>query len=480
LDDANRANENPVGAPWTTPIQSGAGQIKVLGNRFMSSVTAGTSAQAVHTGVFADGIGIRARITDLPTESGRGGSLWTAVQHAGDASLATGYVAPYLLGTGTQIYKMVAGGSSFPTVGPLSTHVFGLNDYILLNRVGADLVLYSIASGLDPDDPDNWNELISVTDVSSPILGPGSAGIEFNSAVMSFDDVEIVQITVSPLYTASGYVKIPSAYDGTDLRLESVGFGEVESVAADMTRRDVWQRPRLSFRPTTSVTGNVQFTEYGTLPTNGVSAYFDGLQVEVGERALPFELTSRTAGYIGNVPASLIDEVGFAALFRVTYGTRIVGEDLMYLLDWRDDADNLYSVYIDPTSASWEFVRRHAGVQDSISAPVGSGTVNVAVMALPDSLSISINGEPFVSAAGTHVPTLAASTFQLGASAGALQFDGRVHFMALMKGILTDADVSNLNSILSAGRQPVYGEFPSAADVTATMPMVDGTYYVPS
>jgi hypothetical protein len=86
-------------------------------------------------------------------------------------------------------------------------------------------------------------------------------------------------------HSLSVWVYIPTAYDGTDLRIQLANFAGGTgpgSVAADMTSRDQWQRVTLEnyvIAPG-DLTGTVQIVEFGAAPTAGRFIYIDAVQVE--------------------------------------------------------------------------------------------------------------------------------------------------------------------------------------------------------
>jgi hypothetical protein len=90
-------------------------------------------------------------------------------------------------------------------------------------------------------------------------------------------------------HALSVYLWIPTAYNGTNLRLEAsnfVGATGTLAVDANMDIRDRWQRLSLSFTPAGGdLVGELKIAERGTVPTAGRFVYLDGAQAETGTSA---------------------------------------------------------------------------------------------------------------------------------------------------------------------------------------------------
>lgn len=98
-------------------------------------------------------------------------------------------------------------------------------------------------------------------------------------------DYSAAAITNEP-YTVSAYVRIPTNYDGGGIALKQLNFTVAASqAAADMSKRDVWQRLTLTFTPGVDVTGNFQIINTGAAPTAGRTINVDGAQLELGSTA---------------------------------------------------------------------------------------------------------------------------------------------------------------------------------------------------
>ena len=83
------------------------------------------------------------------------------------------------------------------------------------------------------------------------------------------------------LHTLIAWLYIPTAYDGTLLRLEASNFSDATgalNVNADMNIRDAWQHLTVTFTTVADLAGELKIAERGTLPTAGRGIYIDGAQ----------------------------------------------------------------------------------------------------------------------------------------------------------------------------------------------------------
>lgn len=475
VDSGNGPDQNPLPAPFLR-VQSDTYHVQRLGNQFASAAPGTNVAQAVLSTISLEDMEITIRVPVLPGAGG-GVGIRLRTQNAEDATQAAGYAFDYFVGTGFQLYVMTAGGSYAQLGTTVSPHALAPFEY-LVARIsgttidtwwkGVDGVRHSVFSGIE----------------DGTVTGLGCGGFELNDSVGRIDNVDVQPVTVHPIYTTQRRIYIPANYDGTDLRVEQTGYGADSDKQVNMAVRDDWQRVPVNFQPTISLAGAISVVEKGLPPTDGRFVYVDGMQTEQAPIATPFRLTSSGAGRV-QAESDIADEATFGVVFRISYG--FSSEDNLDsdagLFDWRDDADNRLSLYLQGGSKEWVFERFSSGVGTHVisDAQVFADGVEatIAAQATPSGLMVSVNGAPYISAANANIPALAASLLDIGGLDGENQGNVRIKYAAWMHGTLSDLDVANLHSILESGRKPLLGNFPTSANITAIMPMIDDTFYKP-
>lgn len=210
----------------------------------------------------------------------------------------------------------------------------------------------------------------------------------------------------------------------------------------------------------------------------------DGAQVEKQPLATPYvETDGGTAGRSASrvqVPvAGVIDETqGWVAVrARMNWANTADPSGNPVLFDWRDDANNLIQCRYDTTNNQWELQRRNGGgTGEATKADTFSLSDVVTVIAAWDAtnLKISVDGSAFTTVAAGNIPTLSASSLDIGSVAGTSEhMDGDEFWAALGTGTLDDTDASNIHA--NGNSDPPPGLFPTAAAAKLIWGARDGT-----
>lgn len=141
------------------------------------------------------------------------------------------------------------------------------------------------------------------------------------------------------------------------------------------------------------------------------------------------------------------------------------------LFSWRDDASNLIEVEYDKAAARFEARRLNGGSGGEVTASAtftaGAATM-VYVAWTATTIQLAVNGGTLQSAANTDIPTLAATTFDVGSVDGSTNYlDAAYGAVQTFSAALTQAQVDVLAALRST-RPPVIGEGDAGDVVTGT------------
>lgn len=206
-----------------------------------------------------------------------------------------------------------------------------------------------------------------------------------------------------------------------------------------------------------------------------VTFWVDGVQAEKQPLATPCVPTdggtaSRSASRVQVPVAGVIDETQgwLAARLRMDWVNTADPSGNPVVFDWRDDASNLLQLRFDTAADQWELQRRNGGgTGEAAKADTFSLGDAVTVIAAwtATTLKVSVDGSVFTTAAAANIPTLAASTLDIGSVAGTSEhIDADVFWAACGTGTLADADAAAIHA--NGNPEPTPGLFPDAADLT--------------
>lgn len=279
------------------------------------------------------------------------------------------------------------------------------------------------------------------------------------------------------IHTFSLWVYVPTAYDGTGLRLEIAGFTSATgtlTALVDLAKRDQWQRVSTTFTPDAGdVAGTFRLNEPGTAPTSGRFVYLDGAQIEAQPFATPYVETdggtaSRTAGRVQIPVAGLFTPTqGWIAVRgRIGYATSAAADDLFWFM-WMKNGDNTTRLSLLQTGAAntWTMIRRSGGVGDGSASTqaLAAGAVFTLIGRWnAANVYISVNGAVFTAAANTSIGVVDGVTADLLSDGpdfvGNRQANSDALWVATGEGILTNADAIALHAYGNVG--PTIGSSP--------------------
>ena len=180
------------------------------------------------------------------------------------------------------------------------------------------------------------------------------------------------------------------------------------------------------------------------------------VQLETGSIATPVITTttgsaSRSAGRVQVLVSGLLTATQGWVAGRVRMGFDSPSSGEKYLFCWRDDNSNRVGIPWDGSSAGWQVNRVAGGVgtESNVAADtfVVGDEITVVGAFTATALSVSKDGGAFVTTADANIPTLAATTFDVGSFAsGSGPINSNVRWLITGKGTLTDADVARINS----------------------------------
>ena len=224
-----------------------------------------------------------------------------------------------------------------------------------------------------------------------------------------------------------------------------------------------------------------------TSGTQAIVFYVDGVQSEQQPLATPYVETdggtaSRSASRVQVPVANVLDETQGWVAMRVRYpwGTsNEPGQNADYLFAWRDDVNNRIIVFYNESDNKVKALRVAAGTgathAPAQTAPSAGYADTIIFKWAATTTGLSLAGSAFNSAADANVPTLSATTFDIGSQLGLAGSVADIDFFwfACGTGTLSDADAAAIHA--NGNSDPSPGLFPSAADLTMIAKMIDGT-----
>jgi len=293
------------------------------------------------------------------------------------------------------------------------------------------------------------------------------------------------------VYTVSIWVKATGTGVGQSVILRLWGIGgagaDAELASAMDTVTGDWVRLRatgtIDAADRTNAYLAIQIT--GLAP-DGAVMLIDGAQAELSSVATPYIETdgataARSAARVQMPVAGLFTPTQgwVAARMRMGWVNTADPSGNPVVFDWRDDANNLLQLRFDTTGNTWEVQRRNTGGTGEVTvADTFALSAAVTVIAAWDAanLKVSVDGGTFTSAAAVNIPTLAASTLDIGSIAGTSEhIASDVRTFATGRGTLSNGDAASIHTLLSAG-DPQMSQLPGSP--TGLWTAVNGVYEI--
>ncbi len=218
--------------------------------------------------------------------------------------------------------------------------------------------------------------------------------------------------------------------------------------------------------------------------------YVGGVQIEEGTVATPYIETdgsavTRSAARVQAAASGLDETQGWLAAFvRVGWPGTSAHDTNPYLFRWRDDDNNELRARYNTTGDQWSMDRRSGGsgapVVSAAQAFPRDGMALVIGAWTSTQTKVSVNGAPFVTAANTNIPTLAATTFDIGSSIGANNFlSGDVRWAIWGTGTITDANALSLYNYGPWASGLTFDSWYGSSEVSTGWNIMPGTRTMP-
>lgn len=133
---------------------------------------------------------------------------------------------------------------------------------------------------------------------------------------------------------------------------------------------------------------------------------------------------------------------------------------------WTDDANNQIKLHF--TGGNWQIDRKSAGAGSPATVAGSHGQyddITVAFAITATQVKVSLNGGAFTAVGNTSIPTLSATTFNIGS--GDSHLDARMHWAILGTGVITDSDVAALHAYGNA--DPALDDIPNIVDADPSL-----------
>lgn len=286
-------------------------------------------------------------------------------------------------------------------------------------------------------------------------------------------------VTAGVTYTSSAWVRSISGLTAGYLVIDwYTGAGAyLSSTSSSPTWTTSWARYTVTgLAPATAEWAVVNVRERGA----GAATFrVDGIQVEALAVATPYiETNGGTAARSASRARLTVADLGITATqgiiaFRWVPGWSAAqepgaGSSYIVLWDWKDDSNNRIILAYEESTNRYFFQRISGGVADTVylaASPVAGTGATITCAWTSTTLYASLDGAAFSSTGCTHIPTLAATTMDVGSDA-ATQFwlYGDVRWVVSGKGTRTDADATALHAYGSV--PPVSGQLLAALNVS--------------
>lgn len=313
----------------------------------------------------------------------------------------------------------------------------------------------------------------------------GTASLLVTSSAIGYfdvsDSVTISGATAGRTYIGSAWVRTPTTRNMDIFVRES---GGVQPSAQSSTQVSVPANTWVRITHSRTIVQNDRTSiQLLVVPDTGAASagetfYVDGAQLELSPIPTPVVFTdgatqTRGAARIQLPILGITPSQGWIAIrvrpeFNSTdapYGASRVG-----LFSFgAGDANNRLSFGFDTATDTWAARRVSGGTIDDLFSSAQGFGAGAALYTLvfqwtPTQIKMSINGSAFLSAASTHIPTVADTTVDIGSIGGAQQFDGEIKWFAMGLGTLTDVDVTRIGTFGDTDHLPQ--DFPGSPQMS--------------
>ena len=317
---------------------------------------------------------------------------------------------------------------------------------------------------------------------SMSVVSPGALAFEGAST-----DISGASAGVS--YTLSVWIKAPNGADLFITGEDRNSGGALTNHNQEFIATGSWQRVSVSW---TSVTGTtaVRAMIY-TGPTQAITFYVDGVQVEQKPIATPYVETngstaSRNAARV-QAPAGVLSATQgwFAARIRAGVAAstwQSIGHS-DYVFEWRQPSGNQdgFEIRYRGLDGTWRAGKIFGGAQsDAISSTGNSFAIGDYLTLIAywtsSTIQISVNGSSFVSVSLSGAPNLSSVPFDIGSDQLFGNGDGDMDFLwtASGTGTLTNTDATNINNF--GNTDPNLTSFAGPTDPTMVWAANTATY----
>lgn len=286
-----------------------------------------------------------------------------------------------------------------------------------------------------------------------------ASGIRFHP-----DAADRVLVTAGDVWRFSVWAKLASA--GSKSMLLAINFydaadsfvaSEVPSVTVNSTS---WTRYSASIT-VPALSHNMRFFDFTTNGDQGAFTYYvDGVQLEKQPIATPYVETdgaaaSRTAARVRIAVLRTLDEATGWVAARLRMGFDSTANPVLdpSVFDWADTSWSDYILVQYQNGNGWRTVEKNSGTAEVNAAIVSTFSAGDLVTTAgrwgAGTIGISVDGSVFTNSARNTIPDISNTLAEIGNSTSDQTrfIDSDILWMAVGRGVLTDADAARLHRL---------------------------------
>jgi type IV pilus assembly protein PilA len=287
-----------------------------------------------------------------------------------------------------------------------------------------------------------------------------------------------IPVTANQSYTLSSWEQ---GANGTPLNIQiewtNAGGSTISSSTLAYSGASTWQRVSVTgVAPATAVSADLQFNDNGA---NAATYSIDGIQLEAKTSPTPYVETNGSSATRGaarvKVSASLLNITQGWVAFRMRPGWAATthpygGATFIKFFHWGDDPTHEVQLYYSEANNRYGTSRKNGAFTDSPnygSESFSSGTPQTIISSWSaTTVGVSVGGSNFFTSANNTIPSLTASTFDIGRNtASAAEWcDCDFLWFAAGTGTLSNSDAAAINAW--GNTDPKRSSFPAAAGAT--------------